>query len=160
MRRTFTLNGERVTVEAPEVKSLLRVLREELSLTGTRAGCEEGACGACLVLLNGDAVNSCLVPFFRLEGADVETIEGLRKRREFLELEKVFTERRVFQCGFCSTGVLIASYALLRHSRHPSREAIADALSGNLCRCSAYQAIIDAVQVAARPTRGKNRGRS
>ncbi len=160
MKCTFTLNGKETTVEAGETTSLVRVLRDACGLVETREGCGEGQCGACLVFVDGNLVNSCLIPLFRVQGAEVDTIEGLRDRRLFTELQAAFDAKRVFECGFCSGGVLMAAYSLLLHARAPSDEAIRDALSGNRCKCGTYPAIFEAVQsvVATRRRRARRRG--
>lgn len=145
MTRSFLVNGRRVSVDAAPLKSLLRVLREDCGLGDVRQGCERGACGACLVFVNGDLASSCLVPFHTLAEARVETPDGLRGRRDFQELERALEEAKSFHCGFCANGVLMAAYGLLRGGRSPSEEAVRDALSGNLCRCGSYAGIVDTV---------------
>jgi carbon-monoxide dehydrogenase small subunit len=157
MRRTFTVNGRRVTVEAPPLKSLLRVLREDLRATDVHQGCERGSCGACLVFWNGDLANACLVPFHALEDGRIETLDGLRTGRDFQELERHLDESRVFLCGFCSGGVMMVAHSLLRDGRSPTPEALMDALSGNLCRCAAYHGVVDAVVELGRSRRQRRR---
>jgi aerobic-type carbon monoxide dehydrogenase small subunit (CoxS/CutS family) len=156
--RSFLVNGKRVNVDAPPLKSLLRVLREDCGLADVRQGCERGSCGACLVFVNGDLASSCLVPFHTLAEARVDTPDGLRGRRDFQELERALEEGRAFQCGFCSNGVLLAAYSLLRGGRSPTEEAVRDALSGNLCRCGSYAGIVDTVVKLGASRRGRRRG--
>jgi carbon-monoxide dehydrogenase small subunit len=158
VKRTFLLNGKRVSADAPPMMSLLRVLRESFGLTETRQGCEEGRCGACLVFLDGDLVNSCLIPFCRVEGARIDTLEGIRGRRDFQELERALEERAVFRCGFCAGGMMMAAYSLLQHARLPSPEAVRDALSGNLCRCGSYAGMEEVVLEVAEARRRRRRG--
>ena len=158
MKCDFTLNGERVSVEAEEIVPLVRVLREFLGLVETREGRGQGGCGACLVFLDGDLVNSCLIPLFRVAGCNVETIEGIREKRAFQELERAIAERHAFECGFCSSGMLMAAYSLLLHARSPSEEAVRDALSGNHCSCGSFPAILDGV-LSVVDTRSRRLGR-
>jgi aerobic-type carbon monoxide dehydrogenase small subunit (CoxS/CutS family) len=160
MRITFTLNGKRRSVEAPPMKRLLDTLREELGLTGTKEGCGEGECGACTVLLDGDAVNSCLVPTCQASGRKVVTIEGLAGARGKLhKLQAAFLECGGAQCGICTPGMILAAAAL---PRRPSRETIREGLAGNLCRCTGYTKIHDSVEKAlgvAAPRRARRPAR-
>ena len=157
MSETVTLfvNGEERTVR-PEsgMRRLLDVLRDDLGLTGTKEGCGEGECGACSVLLNGRLVNSCLVPVAQAAGAEVLTIEGLRKSEAGRLLVECFTECHGAQCGFCTPGMMMASYALLKRNSRPDEQEIREGLAGNICRCTGYDAIINAVQMAAEKGRG------
>ena len=155
MTRSFTLNGRKVTVDAPALKSLLRVLREDCGASDVHQGCERGSCGACLVFWNGELASSCLVPFHAVGDARIDTLEGLRAQKDFQELEQYLDERRVFLCGFCASGVLLVAHSLLRDGRSPTPEAARDALSGNLCRCGAYQGLVDAIVQVGRSRRGR-----
>jgi len=146
----LTVNGKQEKVRVPDHLSLLRMLRETLALTGTKNGCEAGECGACTVLMNGEPVNSCLVLAVECEGAQIDTIEGLTERGVLDDLQDAFIEKNAIQCGFCTPGMLISAYALLQRNPHPSVEQVQEALVGNLCRCTGYERIIDAVLEAAR----------
>jgi len=150
----FTLNGKKVDVDAHPMKRLLDVLREECGLTGTKEGCGEGECGACTVLLDGEPVNSCLVPFAQAGGARVKTIEGLKGAHP---LQEAFVSEGGAQCGICTPGMLIASEALLRRNPKPNDEEIREAIAGNLCRCTGYQRIVESVRHAADLRRGAGR---
>lgn len=150
MKVTFQVNGTTVSVETEPLTRLLDILRAQPGLTGTKEGCGEGECGACAVLLNGEVVNSCLLPAGSLEGASVTTIEGLRDTARYSTLEDSFGRHGGVQCGFCTPGFMIASAALLRENPSPADAAIRVALSGNLCRCTGYTGIIEAVKSAGR----------
>lgn len=147
---TLTVNGERVTARVEPRKSLVDFLREELGLTGSHVGCEHGVCGACTVRVDGEIVRGCLTLAAQADGAAVETVEGLSDSGEIAALQKAFLERNALQCGFCTPAMLLTSAALLKENRAPSREEIREYLSGNYCRCTGYQSIIDAVEAAAR----------
>jgi aldehyde oxidoreductase len=152
----FTLNGHPVHLAVDPGTTLLDVLREDLDLTGTKQACDrEGECGACTVLLDGEAVRSCLVPIGRVAGRQVVTIEGLGSPDHLHPLQQAFVERGAVQCGYCTPGMILAAAALLARRAHPSREEIAEALEGNLCRCTGYTRIIDAVEAAAATLRGE-----
>ncbi|MGB9627979.1 MAG: (2Fe-2S)-binding protein [Thermodesulfobacteriota bacterium] len=142
----FLINGKEVQVDVPPHWTLLRLLREGLGLTGTKEGCGIGECGACTVLLDGMPVNSCLVLAPKVEGRRVETIEGLGSRDLLHPLQKSFIKHGAIQCGFCTPGMLMASKALLDKNPQPTREEIKEAISGNLCRCTGYQQIIEAIE--------------
>ena len=148
-RLTCTVNGEPVDVLADGYKTLLEVLREDLQLTGTKHGCELGECGACAVLLDGQPVLSCLVLAVECEGRDVTTVEGLAARRPAPSAAGGFADLGAAQCGYCTPGILITAKALLDREPNPSRERICEALSGNLCRCTGYLQIVEAVEAAA-----------
>jgi aerobic-type carbon monoxide dehydrogenase small subunit (CoxS/CutS family) len=145
----FTLNGRPVSVSTAPQRRLLDVLREELNLTGTKEGCGIGECGACTVLLDGRAVNSCLVFIGQVEGATVMTIEGLADGQNLHPLQRNFMRTGAVQCGFCTPGVLLSAYALLSENPRPSEEEVAAAIAGNLCRCTGYKQIIEAVMLTA-----------
>jgi len=146
---SLTVNGEPVSERVEARKSLADFLREDLALTGTHLGCEHGVCGACTVRVNGDIVRSCLMLAVQCDGAKVETIEGLSDVGEIGDLQAAFAQRNALQCGYCTPGVLIAAQDLLARGGVPSRDAIRDHLSGNYCRCTGYQAIVDAVEAVA-----------
>ncbi|MDH4217517.1 MAG: (2Fe-2S)-binding protein [Candidatus Aminicenantes bacterium] len=151
-RISFTLNGSRVFVTVDSHQCLLDVLRGPLRLTGTKEGCGEGECGACTVIVDDLAVNSCLYPAFEVEGKSVMTIEGLTGPKNKLDIiQEAFVTNGAIQCGFCTPGMILSTKALLDSNPEPSDEEIRDALSGNLCRCTGYVQIIEAVkQVAGR----------
>ena len=142
------VNGEAVQVSVAPYKTLLEVLREDMSLTGTKHGCELGECGACAVLLDGEPVLSCLSLAVDAEGRSIETIEGLSDNAELHPLQAAFADLGGSQCGYCTPGVLVTAKSLLDHNPDPSREEIKEALSGNLCRCTGYQQIFEAVEEA------------
>jgi carbon-monoxide dehydrogenase small subunit len=152
----ITLNGKPVSREVPNHRLLLDLLRDELGLTGTKEGCGTGDCGACTVLLNGKPVNSCLILSGELDGADIVTIEGLKIGPELHPIQKTFLQDGGAQCGYCTPGMLMMSKALLDENPDPSEEDIRFALSGNLCRCTGYARIVQAVQDAATLIRAKN----
>ena len=156
VRRMLTINGDEREVEAPPQARLLDVLRRTLGLTGTKEGCGEGECGACSVLLNDEPVDSCLVLFGQLcDGDRVLTVEGLGSPKHLAPLQRCFINESGAQCGICTPGMLICAHALLIKNPKPSREEIAAALAGNLCRCTGYVKIIDAVEKAAAIMRGE-----
>jgi carbon-monoxide dehydrogenase small subunit len=146
---SFTVNGEKHAVEAPPMKRLLDVLREDLHLTGTKEGCGEGECGSCSVRMNGELVNSCLVPALQAEGAWIETVEGLGKVGELHPIQQAFLECGGAQCGICTPGMLMATAQLLSVNPHPTIEEIREGLAGNLCRCTGFKRIFDSVAAAA-----------
>jgi carbon-monoxide dehydrogenase small subunit len=146
----FTVNGEPMRLKVPPGATLLEVLREDLELTGTKYGCGEGECGACSVLLDGRVVNSCLILAQECDGSEVLTIEGLRSNGQLHPIQKAFVEYGAIQCGFCTPGMIMATYALLEANPSPSEEEIKRALEGNLCRCTGYRKIVDAVLSLAR----------
>ncbi|MBD3335092.1 MAG: 2Fe-2S iron-sulfur cluster binding domain-containing protein [Candidatus Eisenbacteria bacterium] len=158
----FTLNGELRRVSAPGGITLLELLRDRLLLTGTKCGCEIGQCGACTVILDGRAVASCLVLAGQVEGRRVETVEGLAhgvtpSGDELHPLQRAFLDRDAVACGFCTPGVLLAAKALLEENPQPSRDEIRRAISGNLCRCTGYLPILDAIEDAAEEMREAER---
>lgn len=146
----LTVNGAPVERAVAPRLNLVDFLREELGLTGTHWSCEHGACGACTVRVDGEIVRGCLIFAVQLDGATVETIEGLSESGALADLQAAFHARNAVQCGFCSAGMLLTADALLRRNPEPSRNEIRAALSGNYCRCTGYQAIVDAVAEAAR----------
>ena len=146
----FTVNADPVELDVPGMRRLLDVLREDLALTGTKEGCGEGECGACTVLLDGLPVDSCLVPVCQVDGATVATVEGLAPSERSLDpLQAAFLETGGAQCGICTPGMLMAARAYLDAGGGPDEEAIRDAIAGNLCRCTGYTKIVDAIAVAA-----------
>jgi carbon-monoxide dehydrogenase small subunit len=147
----LTINGEARSIETPAMRRLLDVLREDLHLTGAKEGCGEGECGSCSVLINGDLVNSCLVPVLQAEGAHITTIEGLASQEsEMLHpIQKCFLEEGGAQCGICTPGMILATYHLLSKHKQPTLSQIQEGLSGNLCRCTGYIRIFNAVQQSA-----------
>ncbi len=151
-RRAFTLwvNGEEAHVLVPVHKTLLEVLREDLRLTGTKHGCELGECGTCTVLVDGQPQLSCLVLPIQVEGRQITTVEGLGTTSRLHPLQEAFAALGAAQCGYCTPGILLASAALLERNPRPSRQEVAEALAGNLCRCTGYVKILEAVELAAR----------
>jgi carbon-monoxide dehydrogenase small subunit len=151
---SLEVNGERVAHVLPRL-NLADFLREHLKLTGTHVGCEHGVCGACTVRVNSEIVRSCLVLAVQMQNASVETIEGLSDSGEITDLQAAFRDRNALQCGFCTPGMLMAAQDLLRQSSLPDRDQIREHLSGNYCRCTGYQAIVDAVESTARERAGR-----
>jgi aerobic carbon-monoxide dehydrogenase small subunit len=145
----LTVNGEQQRIEVPPMKRLLDVLREDLHLTGTKEGCGEGECGACAVLINGELVNSCLVPALQTNGARVCTIEGVSTEDQLHPIQQCFLENGGAQCGICTPGMILATHQLLERHPNPTIEEIQEGLAGNLCRCTGYMRIFEAVQKAA-----------
>ena len=157
---SLTVNGEQVDTSVLPRLNLTDFLREHLQLTGTHVGCEHGVCGACTVRVNGDIVRSCLLLAVQAHGASVETIEGLSDSGEIADLQEAFRTRNALQCGFCTPGMLIAAQDLLKHESSPHRDRIREHLSGNYCRCTGYQAIVDAVEATVRARNGMIEGAS
>jgi carbon-monoxide dehydrogenase small subunit len=149
------VNGERVAAHVLPRLNLADFLRENLQLTGTHVGCEHGVCGACTVRVNGEIVRSCLTLAVQMHGASVQTIEGLSDSGEIADLQTAFRDRNALQCGFCTPGMLMAAQDLLKQQAEPDRERIREHLSGNYCRCTGYQAIVDAVETTARGRMGR-----
>jgi carbon-monoxide dehydrogenase small subunit len=143
---TLTVNGAQVTRRIPARMNLVDFLRDELGLTGSHVGCEHGVCGACTVRVDGEIVRGCLMLAVQANGCKVETIEGLSDSGELAALQKAFHERNALQCGFCTPGMLLAARDLLKHNPKPDREQIRAHISGNYCRCTGYQAIVDAIE--------------
>jgi carbon-monoxide dehydrogenase small subunit len=153
---SLEVNGERIEAHVLPRLNLADFLREDLQLTGTHVGCEHGVCGACTVRLNGDIVRSCLMLAVQAHGGSVQTIEGLSDSGEVADLQGAFHERNALQCGYCTPGMLMAAQDLLKLQPEPSRDQIREHLSGNYCRCTGYQAIIDAVETTARQRRSRS----
>ena len=146
---TMTVNGGRERLDAPSNMTLLQLLREKLAITGPKNGCSAGECGACTVLMNGQPVNSCMVLAVEADGAEIVTVEGLADDGQLAPIQEAFMEHNAVQCGFCTPGMLISAHALLKRNPHPTEEEIKSAMVGNLCRCTGYLRIIQAVQTAA-----------
>jgi carbon-monoxide dehydrogenase small subunit len=146
---SMKLNGEEVTLQVRPSAMLVEVLRDQLELTGTKVACGEGECGACTVLLDGKPVNSCLVPALKAQGREVMTVEGLASVGELHPLQKAFVEHGAVQCGYCTPGMLMSAKALLDHNPNPTEDEIRLAISGNLCRCTGYAKIVEAIQAAS-----------
>jgi carbon-monoxide dehydrogenase small subunit len=149
MRITLQVNATRYIIEAPPMRRLLDILREDLNLTGTKEGCGEGECGACSIIIDGEVVNSCLIPVCQADGTSITTVEGLASDGQLSSLQQAFLECGAAQCGICTPGMLIASCALLQQKSRPNRAEIKEAIAGNLCRCTGYVKIIDAIEIAA-----------
>ena len=153
---SLEVNGERIEANVSPRLNLADFIREHLQLTGTHVGCEHGVCGACTVRVNGDIVRSCLMLAVQAHGGSVQTIEGLSDSGEVADLQGAFRERNALQCGYCTPGMLMAAQDLLKLQAEPSRDEIREHLSGNYCRCTGYQAIIDAVETTARQRRSRS----
>ena len=147
---SFTLNGDPIEVVCKDNMTLLDLLRDKLGLTGTKKGCEQGECGACTVMLDGKPVNSCCTLAVECEGRDVVTVEGIAKNGQLHPIQKQFIEKWALQCGYCTPGMIMAAKALLDRDPHPTREEIHAAMSGNLCRCTGYTKIEEAIVAASR----------
>ena len=150
----FILNGKEVAYDGSAADRLLDVLRDTYRCTSVKCGCKEGECGACSVLVDGTLLNSCCVAMGAIEGASVVTMEGYRETERFAALERAFGELSAVQCGFCIPGMVLAAEALLSKNPHPSEDEIREGLSGNLCRCTGYNAIVNAVNNAAKEGNG------
>lgn len=154
----FTINGEKRSVDAPPMKRLLDVIREDLRLTGTKEGCGEGECGSCSVRMNGELVNSCLVPAMQAEGAVIQTVEGLAASGELHQVQRAFLQCGGAQCGICTPGMLMAAAQLVERNPHPSLAEIREGLAGNLCRCTGFMRIFESVLAAATIETGNKSG--
>jgi carbon-monoxide dehydrogenase small subunit len=152
---SIRVNGEDISARIEARKTLVDFLRDDLSLTGTHIGCEHGVCGACTVRLDGEVVRGCLVLAVQCDGAEVETIEGLSDSGAIADLQLAFAQRNALQCGYCTPGMLIGAQELLSHGGVPTRDTIREHLSGNYCRCTGYQAIVDAIESTALMRAGK-----
>jgi carbon-monoxide dehydrogenase small subunit len=146
MKLNFFLNNRRVSINVSPEKSLLKILREDFDLTETKEGCQKGECGACLVFLNDELVNSCLIPAFRLEESRVVTCEGLLKDKGMADFVNAFSQEHIFKCGYCKSGVIMSTLALLSHTSHPTETDIIEALAGNKCDCTGYGSFIKLIQ--------------
>ena len=146
---TMRLNGEEVSIQIRADALLLDVLRDQLGLMGTKEACGQGECGACTVLLDGQPVTSCLVPALKAQGREVMTVEGLASGGELHPLQKAFIEHGAVQCGYCTPGMLMSAKALLDRNPHPTEEEVKEAISGNICRCTGYVKIVEAIKAAA-----------
>ena len=155
MRLNFFVNDQPVSLEVEPQRRLLDILREDLGLTGTKEGCDEGECGACTVLVDGHPMNSCLVLVAELDGKHVLTVEGLARDGRLHPLQEAFLEVGAVQCGYCTPGMLLSGIALLNLYPHPTREQIRKEMEGNICRCTGYARIADAIQLAAERINGK-----
>jgi aerobic carbon-monoxide dehydrogenase small subunit len=153
----LTVNGVEHVLESPPLESLLNVLREELRVTSAKAGCQQGGCGSCTVLVDGEPRRSCLVPLAAAEGTSITTVEGLGGRGALAPVQAAFYENYAAQCGFCTPGFVLATHALLERDPNPSREQILQRLAGHLCRCTGYVKIVHAVEAAARGEVGTER---
>ena len=146
VKTTFTLNGVKVEQDIPARQHLVDFLRDSQDLTGSHLGCEHGVCGACQVMVDGQVVRGCLTLAVQMQGRSVDTIEGLSERGDLARLQQAFLQHNAFQCGFCSSGMLISALDIVRHHPQASRDEIRDLISGNYCRCTGYQAIVDAIE--------------
>ena len=146
---SVTVNGGKEYLDVPSNMTLLRMLREKLALTGTKNGCAAGECGACTVLVDGEPVNSCMMLAVEADGREITTVEGLADGEQLSTLQEAFVEHNAVQCGFCTPGVLISAHALLERNPHPTGDQVREAIVGNLCRCTGYLRIVQAVQTAA-----------
>lgn len=149
MKIRIVLNGKPAIIDTDPTRRLLDILRNDYNLTGVKEGCGEGECGACSVLIDGRIANSCIVPAGAVEGSEIITIEGYRETARYRALRDAFEEAGAVQCGFCTPGFIMAAEALLRENANPGEDDIRRALSGNLCRCTGYSMIIDAVKIAS-----------
>ena len=154
MKISFKLNGKPVSLDLDPSMRFIDVVRDVLHLNATKEGCGEGSCGACVVLMDGKSVNSCLLPAANAIGHEFVTLEGLKETKEFDVLQRAFAATGGQQCGFCTPGMIIASYSLLKESPHPTDGEIRAKMSGNLCRCTGYQAIVEAVKLASKEGEG------
>lgn len=154
---SMIVNGRPVAVHVPGSERLIDTIRDRLRLTGTKEGCGVGECGACTVIMNGKAVNSCLVLTAQCDGAEIATVEGLAEAGEMHALQRAFVEHGAVQCGFCTPGMLMSAKALLDANPRPNREEIRQAIAGNLCRCTGYEQIVQAIESVAGQSSGHNR---
>jgi carbon-monoxide dehydrogenase small subunit len=152
-RIELTINGMERSVDAPPLSRLIDVLREELRLTGTKEGCGEGECGTCTVLMDGEPVNACLVPIGQCAGREVVTVEGLVQEKKLSLLASAFIDRGGAQCGICTPGMIVSAHHLLQRNPTPTDREIREALAGNICRCTGYTGIVEAVQEAAKTSK-------
>ena len=150
----FTLDGQKISWEGSASDRFLDVLREEFQKTGTKCGCKEGECGACSVIIDGVLINSCMVAMGSLENCDVVTIDGYKETERFKVMEKAYAAVSAVQCGYCIPGMVLASECILAKNPHPTKEEVRVGISGNLCRCTGYNAIVEAVMIASREGEG------
>ena len=150
---SFILNGREVSFTGNPLSRLLDVLRNNFQLTGAKEGCGEGECGACAVLLNGKMVNSCLIPMAYVGGREITTVEGINETKEQQFISEGFAEAGAVQCGFCTPGMVMAAYQLLKEDNDPSLDEVKEAISGNLCRCTGYQMIVNGILIAGKKMR-------
>ena len=150
----FNLNGQGVTCNSKSNERLLDVLRNEFRITGVKCGCKEGECGACSIILDGRLVNSCMVAIGSIEGSNVVTIEGYQQTERFAVLDKAYASVSAVQCGFCIPGMILASECILDKNPNPTEAEIREGISGNLCRCTGYNAIVKAISIAAKEGKG------
>lgn len=150
----FNLNGEEVTYDGNASDRLLDTLRDHYKLTGVKCGCKEGECGACSILMDGELVNSCMVAMGRCEGSEIVTIEGFSKTERFKVIDKAYASVSAVQCGYCIPGMVLATEAILSKTPHPTIEQIREGISGNLCRCTGYNAIVKAIKTASEEGNG------
>jgi carbon-monoxide dehydrogenase small subunit len=155
---TVTVNGALERIDVPANMTLLQMLRDKLALTGTKNGCEAGECGACTVLVDGEPTNSCMMLAVEADGREVMTVEGMAPEGQLSPIQQAFVDHNAVQCGFCTPGMLVSTYGLLRRNPNPTEEEIKQALVGNLCRCTGYVRIIQAVQAAATQFAGTEGG--
>lgn len=156
MKIDLTVNGQKRSVDSPPLVRLIDVLRDQLRLTGTKEGCGEGECGTCTVLLDGEPVNACLVPIGQCAGREVVTVEGVVDEKRLSPLAEAFIERGAAQCGMCTPGMIVAAHHLLQRNATPTDEQIREALAGNICRCTGYTGIVEAVAKASGREPGGN----
>ena len=151
---TLTINGKPVTASVRPDETLVELLRDDLELTGTKVSCNIGECGACTVIMDGRAVKSCIVPAAQCDGKEIITIEGMEQNGKLHPLQQCFVDANAVQCGFCTPGFVMASIAFLERNPHPTRDEIRTGISGNLCRCTGYEFIIDAIENYVKQTNG------
>ena len=152
IRVNFIVNGKSINLSSDPTRTLLSVLRDELELKGAKEACGQGDCGACVVVMNDKAVNSCLVLVGQIDGAEIITVEGLAKQGSFHKLQDHFIEKWAFQCGYCTPGMLMSAYALLLNNPNPTEEEIRASIAGNLCRCTGYNMIVEAIEAFVNET--------
>ncbi|MBF8983120.1 (2Fe-2S)-binding protein [Lutibacter sp. B2] len=150
---SLTINKKMYSIDVEEDVRLIDLLRDQLFLTGTKEGCGEGECGACTVIMDGRVVNSCLVMAFQAEGSNITTIEGMSDKDELHPIQKAFLDKGAVQCGFCTPGMVLSAKSLLDKNENPTREEIREGISGNLCRCTGYNKIVDAIELASKEIR-------
>jgi carbon-monoxide dehydrogenase small subunit len=158
LKISFVLNGKKIEIDTPSDRRVVDLLREDLNLTGTKEGCGEGECAVCSILVDGESRLSCLMLASQLEGRKVTTIEGLASGEKLHPIQQAFVEFGAVQCGFCTPGMILNAFDLLSRNPNPTRDEIREGISGNLCRCTGYQKIVDAVEAAARRMKRKDEG--